>query len=97
MTLKTEDFQKKILGFGPGVHNGLNQNEMIPAAGTHIPHFFIGTFDFSEALLYHFNIVHFGLVTPLNKTIETSAQQESVHLKSRNTPTLRRAVSDAGR
>jgi hypothetical protein len=53
MTLKTEDFQKKILGFGTSVHNGLNQNDIIPAAGTHIPNIFIGTFDFLKALLYN--------------------------------------------
>ena len=39
--------------FGTSVHNGLNQNELIPAAGTHIPNIFIGTFDFLKALLYN--------------------------------------------
>jgi hypothetical protein len=38
---------------GPSVHNGFNPNEIIPAAGTHIPHFFIGTFDFLKAILYN--------------------------------------------
>ena len=44
---------KRGFFYGTSVHNGLNQNEIIPAAGTHIPNFFIGTFDFSEALLYN--------------------------------------------
>ena len=37
-------------------HLGLrkvNQNDISPAAGTHIPNFFIGTFDFLKALLYN--------------------------------------------
>ena len=38
---------------GTSVHNGLNQNGIIPAAGTYIPNIFIGTFDFLKALLYN--------------------------------------------
>ena len=40
-------------GIGPSVHNVPDKNMIIPATGTHIPDFFIGTFDFSKALFYN--------------------------------------------
>ena len=38
---------------GASVHNVLDKTSMIPVAGTHIPNFFIGTFDFSSASFYN--------------------------------------------